>query len=260
MKKMFIMGAMLLAAAAAYTADQVIDLSTPAVWMGKNVTAGKDAGTLSVNIGIQIIAKKMIPVDDKHTYNFSGIACFPEGKSSGSSYVGYLLYDKNKKFIGQINADFVKNSATELTEPAKKGSNVLKIKTNKQWKVYGHYRIGFNVQEGKLCTDLHNSAIKSIKAEGDTMTVTLKNKLAKDYAAGTKVRLQKTGSYFYTHIIPVKKAENKFGRALKQNQFWAETAYITPMILVNWAAAKNVDKKNMETIYKDLKLTVKEIK
>ena len=260
MKKTFIMGAMLLAAAAAYAADEIIDLSTPAAWTSKNVAAGKDAGTLSVKIGTQIVAKKMIPVDEKHTYNFSGTVCFPEGKSAGSTYVGFLLYDKDKKFIGQINADFVKNSTTELTEDAKKGSNILKIKANKQWRAYGHYRIGFNVQDGKLCKDLYNGAIKSVKTENGIMTVTLKSKLAKDYAAGTKVRIYKTGSYFYTHIIPVKNAENKFGRALKQKQFWTETAYISPMILVNWAVAKNADRKNLETIYKDLKLTVKKIK
>ena len=36
------MGAMLLAAAATYAADQIIDLSTPAAWTTRSVTAGKN--------------------------------------------------------------------------------------------------------------------------------------------------------------------------------------------------------------------------
>ena len=258
MKKSFIMGAMLLAAAATYAADQIIDLSTPAAWTTRSVTAGKDAGTISVKSQAQIVGKKMIPVDAKHTYNFTGSVYVPEGKNAGTTYAGLMMYDKNKKYIGQINAVYEPNSATELVEAVKKGSNILKIKANKRWKALGHFWVGFNVQPGKLCKDLSNGPVTAIKTEGDVMTVTLKNKLAKDYAAGTKVRIQKTGSYYYTNIIAVKAKETKFAKELKLNQLWPETAYISPMILVNWSS--KVDKKTLETVYKDLKFVIKEIK
>lgn len=260
MKKSLIMGAMLLVAAVSFAADKVIDLSTPAAWANNHVKAGKGAKELSVKVGTQIIAKELIPVDAKHTYNFNGSLYVPAGKIAGISYTGFLLYDKNKKLIAQINAVTPKGSTTELVAAVAKGSKVLKIKANKQWKAIGHYYVGFNVKDGKICRDISSSAIQSIKNEGGNMIVTLKAPLRKAYAAGTKVRIQVTGAYFYSGVYAVKAKPTGFGKALKQNQFWAETAYIRPMILVNWSLKKGMDRSKLETVYKDMKVTVKEIK
>ena len=262
MKKSFIIGAMLLATAAAYTADQVIDLSTPAAWNGKYMTAGKDAGTLSVKVGAHATGKNLYPIDGKHTYSFSGSVYSPAGKFAGATYPGFLFYDKDKKLISQTIAVSAPKSTTELVEDVKAGSNTLKIKANKQWKALGHYWVGFNVQEGKLCRDISNSTIKAVTTEGDVTTVTLKAPLKKSYTAGTKVRIQMSGSYFYTDIVrKVDATEKKFAaKSYKQNQFWVEAAYISPMILVNWSLPAKYDKNNLEVIYKDLKLVIKEIK
>ena len=262
MKKMFIMGAMLLAATAAYTADQVIDLSTPAAWTGKYMTAGKDAGTLSVKVGVHAVGKNLYPIDGKHSYSFSGSVYSPKGKFAGATFAGFLFYDKDKKLISQTYAVSAPKSTTELVEAVKAGSDTIKIKANKQWKPLGHYWVGFNVQDGKLCRDISSSTIKAIKTEGDTMIVTLKAPLRKAYAAGTKVRVQMSGSYFYTDIVrKVDATEKKFvAKEYKQKQFWIEAAYISPMILVNWSLPAKYDKNNLEVIYKDLKLTIKDIK
>ena len=262
MKKSFIIGAMLLAAAAAYTADQVIDLSTPAAWNGKYMTAGKDAGTLSVKVGTHATGKNLYPIDGKHTYSFSGSVYSPAGKFAGATFAGFLFYDKDKKLISQTIAVSAPKSKTELVEDVKAGSDTIKVKANKQWKALGHYWVGFNVQDGKLCRDISSSPIKAIKTEGDIMIVTMKKTLKKAYTAGTKVRIQMSGSYFYTDIVrKVDATEKKFtAKAFKQNQFWVEAAYISPMILVNWSLPAKYDKNNLEVIYKDLKLVIKEIK
>lgn len=254
------MGAMLLAAAVSFSADKVIDLSKPAAWNHKAVKAGKGAGELSITVGTQIVAKEMIPVDAKHTYNFSGSVYAPAGKIAGTTFTGYFLYDKNKQLIAQINAVSPKGSTTELTAAVAKGASVIKVKANNQWKALGHYYVGFNVKDGKLCRDYSNSAIKSIKKEGNIMVVTLKAPLKKAYAAGTKVRIQVTGAYFYSGSVAVKAKATNFSRPLKKNQFWTETAYIRPMCLVNWSLKKGTDMKKLETVYKNMKLTIKAIK
>lgn len=259
MKKSFVMGAALLLATAVFAADKVIDLSSPAAWNGKVVLANKD-GSVSVKSVSQITAKELIPVDGKHTYDFSGTAYCPAGKIAGMSYAGFLLYDKNKQFIAQVFAVTAANSQTELTEAVKKGSSVLKIKANKAWKPFGHYRAAFNFVPGKLCREISSGRIKSIKTEGNVMVVTMSAPIRKDYPAGTKVRIQATGSYFYSSVFSVKNKPVNFSKKLKQGNFWVETAYIRPMILVNWSLSKNVDKSKLETVYKDIKLTVKEIK
>ena len=260
MKNCFIMGAMLLAVVSS-AADKVIDLSTPQAWTNKNIAAA-GAGTLSATKhGFILVAKDMIPVDDKHTYNFSGTIVVPEGKIAGGSYAGYYLYDANKRYIMQIQASSIPNSTTELTEAVKKGSTVLKVKNCKAW-LPGrpYFYVGFNVKDGELSMDNSAGGLKSVKAEGGNLVVTLARPINKDYPAGTKVRLQRSGSYFYSSIVRPGKKPVNFQKNLKKGDFWIKTAFIRPMILVNWGLPAKADKTKVETLYKNMKLTIKEIK
>ncbi|MBR2426083.1 MAG: hypothetical protein IKB16_05000 [Lentisphaeria bacterium] len=262
MKKSLIFSAMLLAVACS-AADKVIDLSKPTAWNNqKRVTVPQD-GTISAagSKGFIYQANELIPVDDKHTYNFSGTVFVPTGKIGGGSYVGYFMYDAKKKIINQINAVSEPGSTTELTEAIKKGATTLKIKANKKWKAYGHFYIGFNVKDGELSYDNSVSGIKAIKQDGNVMTITLFRPIYKDYPAGTKVRIQKSGSYFYSNIIrPTANKAVNFQNELNKSKFWAKTAYIRPMILVNWGLSAKTDSAKVETQYKNMKLTIKEIK
>lgn len=260
MKKNLIMGAMLLVAAASFAADKVYDLSKKANWAENTVQVGKDAKSLTVKSVAIISAKAMIPVDGKHTYTFSGTVAAPAGKVGGTTLAGYHLYDKNKRPINQVNTQFVVKSGTVLAEAAKKGSKTIKIKANAAWKPMGHYWVAFNYKDGKVCRDISPSNIKAVKKEGDNMVVTLGAALRKDYPAGTKVRIHTSGSYFYSSIVAVKNKDANFSRTINQNQFWVETAYVRPIILVNWLLKKGTDSKKVETVYKNLKVTVKEIK
>ena len=92
------------------------------------------------------------------------------------------------------------------------------------------------------------------------MTITFAAGIRKDYPAGTKVRIHNSGSYFYSSVFPVKATAGNFTKTLKQKDFWPGTAYVTPIILVNWLIKPGTDKNTFETVYKDLKVTVKEIK
>lgn len=260
MKKSLIMGALLLVAAVSYAADKVYDISKPAEWSPTSMKAGKTAGSISCTTPVIVSAKVLIPVDSKHTYTFSGTAVAPAGKVGGHTLTGYYLYDKNKTLISQVNVDAVAKSESVLTAAAKKGSNILKIKANSKWKPAGHHWIAFNVQPGKVCRDISPGCIRAVKKQGGDMIITLSTALRKDYPAGTKVRIHNSGSYFYSNVFQVKNSAYAFSKTLKQNNFWAETAYIRPIILVNWILKSGTDKAKIETVYTNLKVTVKEIK
>jgi hypothetical protein len=260
MKKSLIMGALLVVAAASYAADKVYDISTAANWYGKDVKAGQDAGTIVVSKPAIIQAKVMIPIDDKHTYTFSGSAIAPAGKVGGTTLTGYYLFDKNKKPISQTNVVFVAKSETELAEPAKNGDKTIKIKANAKWKPAGHIWAAFNYDKNRVCRDLSATSVRAVKKEGDIMIITFAAGIRKDYPAGTKVRIHNSGSYFYSSVFPVKATAGKFTKTLKQKDFWPGTAYATPIVLVNWLIKPGTDKNTFETVYKNLKVTVKEIK
>lgn len=265
MKKFFMMGALLLAVVCA-AADNVIDLSVPQAWGGKSfVEVG--AGTLKAvqKRGIFAVSRKLIPVDDKHTYNFSGTLYVPEGKNEDVIHICYQMFDANKRFIAQVNAVSKPGSLAELAAPVKKGDNTFKIKTNEKWKMGSNFNclIGFNVNEGKLSRDNSTGYIKSVLQNGDTMTVALSKPIHKDYPAGTKVRIQQRTFPFLTVYI-IRSASGKeihFGRELKKSQFWSETAYIRPMIMVRMQSSpSHRGGADVNTLLKNLKLTIKEIK
>ncbi|MBR2426487.1 MAG: hypothetical protein IKB16_07080 [Lentisphaeria bacterium] len=259
MKKMLMMGVMLLVSAV-FAADQVIDLSKKDAWASPKVLAGPD-GTLLVKTNVIITAKQMIPVDDKHIYNFSGQIRKNADAVAGTIYCGFLMYDKDKKNITQVMASGQKKSVTELLEPAIKGTKTITIKANPAWIARSYYYVGFNVKEGKLSRENSSSNIKNVKKDGDKMIVSFGRALTKDYPAGTKVRIQTTGGYFYSNVVAgVNENWKSFGKDLKKNQLWAEVAYIRPMILCNWTLPQGTDKSKVESQYKNMKLTVKEIK
>ena len=75
-----------------------------------------------------------------------------------------------------------------------------------------------------------------------------------------KIGFHHSGSYYYSSIFPVKATDGKFSKTKVQKDFWPETAYIVPIVLTNWLVKAGTDKTTIETVYKDLKVTVKEIK
>jgi hypothetical protein len=260
MKKSLILSALLVVASASYAADKIYNISKPENWVGKVVQAGPDADSISVKASEIIQAKVKIPVDDKHTYTYSGSAYAPAGKIGGSTFTGYFLYDKNKHLISQANVVFVPKSETELVEAAKKGDKTIKIKANAKWKPAGHHWVAFNYVDKGISREFSTSSVRGVKKEGDVMTVTFASGIQKDYPAGTKVRIHHSGSYYYSSIFPVKATDGKFSKTKVQKDFWPETAYIAPIVLTNWLVKAGTDKTTIETVYKDLKVTVKEIK
>lgn len=258
MKKTLILGVMLLAVTG-FAADKVIDLSKVAAWNTKWFQQ-KDANTLVAKNSVIVVAKELVKLEDKHTYNFSGEITQAPGCSVNTTHIGYQILDKDKKMIAMIMASGQIASTTELVKPIHKGDKSFLIKANNRWVARGHYFVGFNVKNGKLSRDNSRTSIKKVEKVGANMLVTLGGAIAKDYPAGTKVRIQNSGGYFYSGYVRTNAKWIKFGKPLKKNQFWVEAAYVRPMLLLNWNAPKGTPKDKIGSMYKNMKLTIKEIK
>lgn len=259
MKKALIVAA-LFATAAISAADQVIDLNNPDVWMPGKFVKNQD-GTLVIKSSNSMQTKNLYPIDSKHTYNFSGTVRKAANAVTPATYFGFLFFDKDKKYIAPVMAHTDKKSVTELAEPAKKGAVTIKIKANKLWVAKNYYHAGFNVQDGKLSRDNSPGYITKVANDGANMIVTFKRPIQKDYPAGTKVRIQMAGGYYYTNYFSKTSDQWKnFGSNIKAAQFWPEAAYLRPLILANWMIPAKTDKTKIGSEYKNLKLIIKEIK
>lgn len=258
MKKTLIMGAMLLAVAG-FTADRTIDLSKTAAWNTKWFQQ-KDANTLLAKNNVIVTTKELIKLEDKHTYNFSGEITQAPGCTPNSTYIGYQILDKDKKVISMIMGSGLISSTTELVKPIRKGDKSFTIKANKQWVARGHYYVGFDVKKDKLSRRNSTSSIKEVKKVGDNMVITLGRPIGADFPTGTKVRIQNNGGYFYSGYNRSNAKWVKFGKPLKKNQFWVEAEYVRPMLLLNWGTPKGTAKDKIGTMYKNMKLEIKEIK
>ena len=258
MKKSLILGALLLAVAGS-AADKVINLNKVDAWTpDKYMQAEGDV--LTARKSVIITGKELIELDDKHTYNFSGeIKQFP-GCVVASIFIGYQILDKDKNIITMVMASGIKPSTTELAKPAKKGDTTITIKANTQWTARNHYFIGFDIKEGKLCRNVSSARIQKVEKAGDHMIVTLGKPMEKDFAAGIKVRIQNSGGYFYSGYNRTGANWAKFGKALKKSQFWPEAAYVRPMLLLNWSTPPKTAASKIGSQFKDMKLTIKEIK
>ena len=258
MKKTLILGALLLAAAVS-AAEKVINLNKVDAWTpGKFLQA--EGNVLTAKKSAIIRGKEMVALDDKHTYNFSGELKQAPNCVATSIFVGYQILDKDKKVISMVMASSVKSSTTELAKPVCKGDTKITIKANKMWTAKSHFFIGFDVKEGKLSRNNSKARILNVEKAGDLMIVTLGKPIDQDFAAGIKVRIQNSGGYFYSGYTKTKADWVKFGKELKKNQFWIEAAYVRPLILLNWSTPAKTPASKIGTQFKNMKLTVKEIK
>ena len=258
MKKSLILGALLLAVAGS-AADKVIDLNKTDAWVPA-IYMKAEGDVLTAKKSAIITSKEVIALDDKHTYNFSGEIKQAPNCVANTIYIGYQILDKDKKVITMVMANGIKPSTTELVKPVKKGDTTITIKANNQWTARSSYFIGFDVKEGKLCRNISNSRVQKVEKAGDNMVVTLGKPMNQDFAAGIKVRIQYSGGYFYSGICRTNANWAKFGKALKMNQFWAEAAYVRPMLLLNWTTPPKTAASKVGTQFKNMKLTIKEIK
>ena len=87
--------------------------------------------------------------------------------------------------------------------------------------------------------------------------------------AGTKVRIQASGAYFYVGSLMPADEWTAFGKTVKgvskdsvnnnqfSDQFWPGTAYIAPMMMPNWNWG-SPEKNQLKTQIRNLRLEVSE--
>ena len=127
---------------------------------------------------------------------------------------------------------------------------------NEEWQRYVDSEENIKIKDSRLIL----IPVKKVDKDGANMIITVNRPINKDYAAGTVIAIQKSGAYYYSSYVKPGAKDKAFQHPLKKVNFWKKTAYISPMILVNWGLPAKADKSKLETIYKDMKLTIKEIK
>ena len=140
----------------------------------------------------------------------------------GTILLGLAPLDIKGKAINSIDVNVIDGSGTELAAAAKKGDKVLKVKDASKWNNKSAYSaIVFNAKAD--FSDLPNrEQAKTVKGKiakkGTVWEIPLVKPLAKDYAAGTKVRQQCSGNgYIYTFI----KGKLPVGQSAKTTAFCA---------------------------------------
>lgn len=202
------------AAGAVLSAAEVIDLNNKDFWIPlKNVTFSEGQ---MVNEGRTMYrSKKTIAIDPAKKYTISMTVSNAEGKKSS-----YLLFGMSPATAkgGQISASSlqsIKDTFTQVVADAKKGDKTITVKDASKWNKSPHCTIALNAKEDN--SDIPNFAILQApieKAEktGDNWTITLKNPLPKNIAAGTNIRQHINGGYYYfgtRSIAPGKTVECK---------------------------------------------------
>ncbi len=165
-----------------------------------------------------ITALKSIEVDPGKTYILSGE--FKAAEPGTSLYFGIVSYDEDMQEIKPQNINAYENTLTELAEPAKTGSTVIKVKNPANWQaVPARYFVAFKADEN--FKDLPNFSLAPVKAINGN-EITLKTPLSETYPAGTKVRMHRTGSgwtYCAAANKPLPSAWTTFSGKLKGSGF-----------------------------------------
>lgn len=218
----------------------------PADWKGRdkkpcNLTVAKDGSLEVKNKEFYVFSTKQYEIDPAATYVLSGKFRKLAENVKVPLYFGFALYDKNGKWIHGMEATPYPTTETVLTEAAKKGSRILKVKDASKWRKQTPY-IAFNVKSD--LSDLPNRdispAIVHCVKKGDVWQITLRYGLKKDYPAGTKVRQQSGPPYRYicsgrqlkTDWTTFKSGRIK-GFGTKHTQFWNGAKYIKIVIFSN---------------------------
>lgn len=149
--------------------------------------------------GEMAVNETLIPVTADAVYELA--AFFKAAKEKDNVNIGLACYDGDKKQILSRHVAVIQGTETELTEEAKVGDTIVKIKQGAKWQFdpswterYGY--VTFNVDDSGAYRDLPNReqsgpGIKAIRQAGEHWEVELALPLKQGYPAGTKVREQR---------------------------------------------------------------------
>lgn len=269
MKKTMILGAMLLAGMVnAADPAGTVNWNEQNIWKSTKIKAGTDGAALEATTPCLVESSVLIPVHEKAEYRFSGEVRKAKGAPSALFLAGFILYDKDKKTIQPQHVRVIRGTDTVLAEEAKAGDHFIKIRNGARWTAKTYHYAAFNAVQLPN-RDLSPDVISAVKREGQTWTVSFGKPLQKSYPAGTKVRIQASGAYFYVGSLMPADEWTAFGKTVKgvskdsvnnnqfSDQFWPGTAYIAPMMMPNWNWG-SPEKNQLKTQIRNLRLEVSE--
>lgn len=235
------------------------DVNTRAGWGNGMIIAGPGDASFTFCKPGMFKAKEMIKIDPAKKYVFSGEVRKNPNAPTAMFYPGFELFDKDKKLIDGLSVSIISGTATTMTKAAKAGDTMITVKNGVRWLARSWYYVAFNA--GPLPHREFGGAVKAVKRVGNVWNVTLSKPLTKDYPAGTKVRLQGMGGYFYVGSMTPGDAWKTFGtnaisgvsadRVVK-GKFWPGTVYARPFVQANWNW-QAADRIKFETAVKNLK-------
>ena len=133
---------------------------------------------------------KYIPVDRDKTYTYKVSLRTLDEKLPASGYMGFYLYDAQKRSITFRNVHALKESDSEVVS-AKKGDKFFIIKKMPNFTRFKKFTAVFNAR--KDFSDIPNfdlapACVKLVDNGDGNLRVELKSPLKKDYPAGTLTR------------------------------------------------------------------------
>lgn len=255
MMKKYILLAVLSCLAIANAQELIVEREKKENWRGKVEFAPqyeRGKGPCFVLYGkypTALIYNKYIPVDSSKTYTYKVSLRTLDEKLPASGYIGFYLYDAQKRSILFRNVYPLKNSSSEVVS-AKKGDKFLIIRKIENFARFKKFSIVFNAKDD--FSDIPNFDILAnctkIVDNGDgNLRVELKSALKKDYPAGTPTRLHSPyGPPMYNLasgwmpsgegrecVAVLKGVHDTPGTA--KIKFWKGTKYVRPFVWFgNW--------------------------
>lgn len=213
--------------------------------------------------------KTLIPVDAAKTYTYKVTMRTLDPALPASGYLGFYLYDKNKRSIRYCEVLPLANSKSQVVS-ARKGDKFLMIKKFDNFERFKTFVVAFHAKDD--FSDIPNSdvspAISKVLDNGDgTLRIELKKPLTKEYPAGTVTRFHSPYTvpmyYLASGWMPVEGKEcvakmqgvsDKPG--IPSVKFWKGTKYVQPMIWFgNW---NRIPKKGAKLLVDGISFTVSE--
>ena len=193
-------------------------------------------------------SQELMPVNNQKHYIISG--WFKNNSSIPSRLLlGVIPFDKDRQQILPEEINAVAKTDTVLIAECNAEDNFIKVKDAAKWQVGKQFFIAFDTKNDY--SDLPNrklslAGITKIEKMADGWKVQLKNFCARNFPAGTNVRLHQAGNTYLYPVIKTIKAKSKWtnfeqrinfmvgkGNICYTRNWWAGTAFVKIVIICN---------------------------
>jgi len=193
----------------------------------------------------EIAASNMIPVSMQKTYTYSVYMRARESKYPVRAFVGFRVYDKDKKEILYNHVTVLPDTETMLLELASSGDTVITAAPAGNILSSKEAVIAFKIKDNYEDLPNYNISplIKEIKEEHNVLKITLTSPIQNTYEKGTRIRLH--SRYGPPHYSAVNTGSKPFTEKWEQysctflgeartgheaKKFWRGARYVRPFI------------------------------